>query len=358
MAVPSPNKHDAFKAKAKAVLLPARDEAEAVGSLRFYGQMLRDVPEAAWSALGWFGNLVLLVLGILFVLNRSLARLVSSWHGISPWWAVVPFGLLFLVGILRANYRRHTRLQGKLNDALREASEAAGELARLDALGRDRDRPIPADHQTVMEQLLQGVRSALQNAQETHFGELEEEAFVAHFADLVPIRDNWNAAVARANDAPRKLRDWISIECTRLGVVAPPYDVTKVLDAVQAVLRNTPSEEVVFRVFQTTDFDRPELIRVCLGSDINTPIVIVPRDPEATLEARIRDVAKPVNAVLLNSQKADAYLEIAASRQARDALVHPSNREFALHAGVPIYPSMGCPWCRKHAENRGDVADV
>jgi hypothetical protein len=68
------------------------------------------VPQAAWDALGWLGNLFLVVLGLLFLFNRKLAETVSNWHGFSPWWAVVPFGALVLIGLLQANYKRYRRL--------------------------------------------------------------------------------------------------------------------------------------------------------------------------------------------------------------------------------------------------------
>jgi hypothetical protein len=71
---------------------------------RFYGRLLRHTPRAIWEAGTHFGTLVWLVLGVLFLFNRHLAESVSTWHGISPAWAVVPFGLLILMGLLRANH--------------------------------------------------------------------------------------------------------------------------------------------------------------------------------------------------------------------------------------------------------------
>jgi len=71
---------------------------------RFYGRLLLHTPRAIWEAGTHFGTLVWLVLGVLFLFNRHLAESVSTWHGISPAWAVVPFGLLILMGLLRANH--------------------------------------------------------------------------------------------------------------------------------------------------------------------------------------------------------------------------------------------------------------
>jgi hypothetical protein len=70
----------------------------------FYGRLLLKTPRAIWDAGTHFGTLLWLVLGVLFLLNRHLAESVSTWHGISPAWAVVPFVFLILVGLLRANH--------------------------------------------------------------------------------------------------------------------------------------------------------------------------------------------------------------------------------------------------------------
>jgi hypothetical protein len=76
---------------------------------------LLDAPRVAWEALGWLGNSILLVLAVLFVCNRKLASAVSSWHGISPWWAVVPFVVFLLIGLARTNYKRFADLQKQLD---------------------------------------------------------------------------------------------------------------------------------------------------------------------------------------------------------------------------------------------------
>ena len=85
--------------------------------------MLRDLPRASWDALGWFGNIVFIALAVLFLVNRPLASAVSSWHGISPWWAVVPFAVLIVIGLAAANYRRYAALYDRL-DQLRKQSNA------------------------------------------------------------------------------------------------------------------------------------------------------------------------------------------------------------------------------------------
>src|SRR4051812_46134276 len=96
------------------------------GPVRFQWQVIRAAPRAAWDALSWYGNGLFIVLGVLFLLNRKVAAQVSNWHGFSPWWALVPFGVLVLIGLLRANYDRFKELHEAYNNEreLRVALEA------------------------------------------------------------------------------------------------------------------------------------------------------------------------------------------------------------------------------------------
>ena len=80
---------------------------------RFYGRLLTKTPEAIWDAGGHFGTLALFALGILFLVNRHLAKSVSAWEGISPLWAIVPFGALILLGLLRANHAEFKKVQAE-----------------------------------------------------------------------------------------------------------------------------------------------------------------------------------------------------------------------------------------------------
>ncbi len=67
------------------------------------------------TAGGWFGTLTLFVLGVLFLANRPLADAASDWHGFSAWWAVIPFALLVLLALMRANYEEFKTLHHALN---------------------------------------------------------------------------------------------------------------------------------------------------------------------------------------------------------------------------------------------------
>jgi hypothetical protein len=73
-------------------------------AVRFYGRLLFQAPKAAWDALGHVGNLFFAGFAVLAIANRPLAKSVSSWEGISPLWAILPFGFFLLVGMLAANY--------------------------------------------------------------------------------------------------------------------------------------------------------------------------------------------------------------------------------------------------------------
>lgn len=90
-----------------------RREPASESAWRFYGRLLRQTPQAIWEAGGHFQTLVLLVLAVLFLANRHLAESVSSWEGISPLWAIVPFAVLILLGLLRANHNEFKKMRAE-----------------------------------------------------------------------------------------------------------------------------------------------------------------------------------------------------------------------------------------------------
>jgi hypothetical protein len=119
------------------VALDTKTGNQDFGVIRFYGRLLLQAPKAAWSALGHLGNLVLLVPGVLFVFNRPLAKSVSAWEGISPLWAIVPFSVFLLVGLLAANYNAFvaTAANGSADGPELEIEEAIDSSFEPGAMG-------------------------------------------------------------------------------------------------------------------------------------------------------------------------------------------------------------------------------
>jgi hypothetical protein len=80
--------------------------------LRFYWPLLRATPGIALRAAdGAFTGVAILIGGVAFF-NRELARHWTNWDGFCPWWALLPFGLLLVYGIVRANYEHYKLLAG------------------------------------------------------------------------------------------------------------------------------------------------------------------------------------------------------------------------------------------------------
>lgn len=88
--------------------------------------LLRRAPVAAIRA----ASSALLAIGAVIVVialfNRPLARHVSNWQGFSPWWAVAPFIVLFMYGLLKANYEEVVAIAASGQAAL-EREAAANE---------------------------------------------------------------------------------------------------------------------------------------------------------------------------------------------------------------------------------------
>jgi Ca2+-binding RTX toxin-like protein len=100
---------------------------------RFCGLLLRKAPTAAIAAAD--NVLLALAIGIagLALFNRPLARAVSSWEGFSPWFAAVPFVLLFVYGLLKANYEAFVTIAER-EQATRDQLADAGKRRAVKSL--------------------------------------------------------------------------------------------------------------------------------------------------------------------------------------------------------------------------------
>jgi hypothetical protein len=86
---------------------------------KFYKAVFRTSVREFWTATDdvLTGIAVLSFLAIL--LNRKYGEhLVTAWNGISPWWSLVPIGLLVIYRLLRANYENVTKLRAERDDLL------------------------------------------------------------------------------------------------------------------------------------------------------------------------------------------------------------------------------------------------
>jgi hypothetical protein len=106
------------------------------------------------------------------IISAALGLLGTiSWWPFSPWWALVPIGLLFIYGLLKANYqefqgveqqRDRARAEGeqKLERVRAEYAQELGQLtAERDALREEKHR----DLQNERRKRVDGWRTAIRN---------------------------------------------------------------------------------------------------------------------------------------------------------------------------------------------------
>ncbi|HSH58871.1 MAG TPA: hypothetical protein VK988_04355 [Acidimicrobiales bacterium] len=93
----------------------------------FYWRLLRYTPVLLWKAGERVVTAISLGVAALTALNREwLTWTQASAAGISPAWGFLPVGLLFLYGLLRANYEAYQRIdreRGALAEKLGEVTE-------------------------------------------------------------------------------------------------------------------------------------------------------------------------------------------------------------------------------------------
>jgi hypothetical protein len=103
--------------------------------LRFYWKLLLRGPVLLWEASkGWvtFTGIAAFYLA----LSPRLAKVGLSLFGsISPLWALLPVGLLFLYGLLKANYEQFQVVEEDRNHLQREKTTSAKRVALKEALG-------------------------------------------------------------------------------------------------------------------------------------------------------------------------------------------------------------------------------
>ena len=69
------------------------------------------------------------VLVFYLVLNKKIAAWGYGVIGtVSPWWALVPVGILFLYGLMQANYEAFTKVERRADDAEAENKRLAAQL--------------------------------------------------------------------------------------------------------------------------------------------------------------------------------------------------------------------------------------
>lgn len=85
----------------------------------FYWALIRGIPKALWNAVDLTISASAFVMFFLTLFNRRIGeRLMTSWNAISPWWSLVPVGIIVTYALMRSNYENYCRLESSLNQVI------------------------------------------------------------------------------------------------------------------------------------------------------------------------------------------------------------------------------------------------
>jgi apolipoprotein N-acyltransferase len=80
---------------------------------RFYGRLVWRMLSILWTAADRYLTVVGVASFFAVLLNPEIAALAeSAWAGISRWWSLVPLGVLFAYGLMKANYEAFQEVEG------------------------------------------------------------------------------------------------------------------------------------------------------------------------------------------------------------------------------------------------------
>jgi len=68
---------------------------------------------------------------------------IADWWTFSLWWALAPIGLLFLYGLLRANYEEYRKVERKAEELEQKVADTGKRQFVKDLLGRAREEGRP-----------------------------------------------------------------------------------------------------------------------------------------------------------------------------------------------------------------------
>lgn len=132
--------------------------------LRFYGLLAIRAVEVFYKAADHLTTAIsigVFLFSFVILFNESAGKaIVSTWDGISPWWSLLPLGLLFLYGLARANYQQFQQLESRLTAAQSEITSQALINSQLQEKLDERERRKGA-FAVLGKQLAEGV--ALRN---------------------------------------------------------------------------------------------------------------------------------------------------------------------------------------------------
>jgi hypothetical protein len=82
---------------------------------KFYRSVAISALREFWTATDNVLASVAVLSFFLILFNRTLGeKIMTAWNGLSPWWSLIPIGMLVIYRLLRANYQKFAALEERL----------------------------------------------------------------------------------------------------------------------------------------------------------------------------------------------------------------------------------------------------
>jgi hypothetical protein len=107
---------------------------ERIGFLRFWARALKRAPGVVVRAANGAVAIIGVLLVVVALVNRPLARELASWQGFSPLWALLPFVCLVAYGLARAVHDEFVAVEEQRDAACRERDAARDRIGELEGL--------------------------------------------------------------------------------------------------------------------------------------------------------------------------------------------------------------------------------
>jgi hypothetical protein len=280
------------------------------------------------------------------VVGVSVATAVKLPHW---WWGLIIFVGCYAILFGEGAYRVWRK-------AVEEANTMGGALdATIAERDRLREAPVEQSHRELMREVLRSLQQSILAHSSTGLGQNESEAFAAHFGALVPLVEDWNAAVNRLAAAPARVLEWLEAECRRCGLTLPSYQPEAVGTVLQhRLLALDPADGLqVLQGWSPVPAPGGHRELLSLRDDqLATPLATLDSEPAETFPDRMRDTTRPIEDLFRRAQGSGAMAELATARTKVDALVHPANAQVMLHLAATLYPADGCPFCDVQEHHR------
>src|SRR5437899_1029762 len=79
---------------------------------KFYRGVAISAFKEFWTATDDIIAAIAVISFFAILLSRKYGeKLVTAWNGVSPWWSLIPIGLLLIYRLLRANYEKFIALE-------------------------------------------------------------------------------------------------------------------------------------------------------------------------------------------------------------------------------------------------------